>query len=55
MSKTLNVPTDAAVDAVQIIMHLMKDHPHQLVIAGEAIEEMRSVYNRVKEANDEQS
>lgn len=50
---TLKVPTDAAFDAVNIIMHLMKDHPHMLVISGEAIEEMRNVYNRVKEANNE--
>ena len=46
------IPTGVAIDAVQIIMLLMKDHPHQLVITGEAIEEMRNVYKKVLEAND---
>ena len=49
---TSKIPTDAAFDAVQIIMFLMKDHPHQLVISGEAIEEMRDVYKKVLEVND---
>ncbi len=48
---TIKIPSDAALDAVQIIMFLMKDHPHQLVISGEAIEEMRDVYKKVLDVN----
>ena len=51
-SNSSKIPTDAALDAVQIIMFLMRDHPHQLVISGEATEEMRGIYEKVLEAND---
>ncbi len=55
---TLKIPTDVAIDAVQIIMSIMEqaDTPglsiaHQINLGSEAVAKLRDIAQRIKAAN----
>ena len=55
MADTLRIPTDAAIDAVQLVSDLARQAEEQdanvLVVAGDAINEMKDIKRRVDAAN----
>lgn len=54
--QTTKIPTDAAIDAIQIICGIMEQadadgHAAQIVLGPEAVAQMRAVSDMVRDAN----